>query len=61
MILKRILVIAIFVVVFLGCETDSLPCEEGYIELPGQNGPVCVPEGEVKAVNMSTPLSSNKL
>ncbi|WP_299798565.1 hypothetical protein [uncultured Maribacter sp.] len=61
MILKRILVIAIFGVVFLGCETDSLPCEEGYIELPGQNGPVCVPEGEVRAVNMSTPLSSNKL
>jgi hypothetical protein len=55
MMLKRILLIAIFGVVFLCCETDSLPCEDGYIEVPGLNGPVCVPEGEVRAINMSTP------
>ncbi|SHJ62561.1 hypothetical protein SAMN04488007_0917 [Maribacter aquivivus] len=55
MILKRILLIVIFGVVFLGCETDSLPCEEGYIELPGENGPVCVPEGEVRAIDLLIP------
>ena len=55
MLLKRILLIAIFGVIFLGCETDSLPCEDGYIELPGQNGPVCVPEGEVRAIDILTP------
>ncbi|WP_170861920.1 hypothetical protein [Maribacter aquivivus] len=47
--------IAIFAVIFLGCETDSLPCEDGYIEVPGQNGPVCVPEGEVRAIDILTP------
>jgi hypothetical protein len=55
MLLKRILLIAFFGVVFLSCETDSLPCEDGYIELPGQNGPVCVPEGEVRAIDILTP------
>ncbi|MFD0798688.1 hypothetical protein ACFQZJ_14540 [Maribacter chungangensis] len=52
---KRIVLIVIFGMVFLGCETDSLPCKDGFIEIPGQNGPVCVPESEVRAINMSTP------
>lgn len=47
--------IAIFGVIFLGCETDSLPCEDRYIEVPGQNGPVCVSEGEVRAIYILTP------
>jgi hypothetical protein len=51
--LKRIVLTAIFGMIFLGCEIDSLPCEDGFIELPGQNGPVCVPESEVRAINKS--------
>ena len=47
--------IAIFGMVFLGCETDSPPCGEGFIEIPGQNGPVCVPERELRAISTSTP------
>lgn len=53
--LKRVVLLITFGIVSLGCENDSLPCEDGFIEIPGQNGPVCVPEGEVSAINISTP------
>ncbi len=53
--LKRMLLLIIFGMGLLGCENDSPPCKDGFIEIMGQNGPVYVPEREVSAIHMATP------
>jgi hypothetical protein len=58
MMIKKSILIVIFGILLLGCESDVVQggCPEDFVELPGPDGlPSCTPLSDMEAINETVP------